>query len=332
VDLGRLNFIVAMAIASFKACLVALIFMNLWYDKKENGVIFATSFLFLAIFIVLTSTDLFFRGDVYFRNPISTAQAKSKLKDPWISTPQLIAHGKELFAVQCLACHGPEGKGNGPAAGALNPPPRNFTATTGWKNGRKLSMVMKTLKEGVPGSAMASFATLPTDDRWALAHFVLSLNPTPPEKDTPEDFKKVGIDTAGGGGEAEAKVIPIELAMERMAVKEAPGSETHLYREGDASATNAEENAGARIYAAQCVHCHGAQGEGGIKVQNLGVWPNAYVTTRPFSAYSSTQSGDAFNRIVIHGLPGQLMPGNGQLSGGELRDLHGYVRGLKGAR
>jgi len=41
--------------------------------------IFGTSFLFLAIFIVLTSTDLFFRGDVYVKGPlVAAAQAQSK--------------------------------------------------------------------------------------------------------------------------------------------------------------------------------------------------------------------------------------------------------------
>src|SRR4051812_12500711 len=65
IDLGKLNFLVAFFVATVKAMLVMLFFMNLLYDRRENGVIFGASFLFLAIFIVLTSTDLFFRGNVY---------------------------------------------------------------------------------------------------------------------------------------------------------------------------------------------------------------------------------------------------------------------------
>src|SRR6185437_2249544 len=161
-DLGAANFLVAMLIATAKALLVALFFMNLLYDRRENAVIFCTAFIFLVIFMTLTSTDLFFRGDVYVHGPIEIAQAQSKIKDPWVSTPQLIAHGKELFQQNCVMCHGPQGQGNGPAAAALNPHPRNFTSTTEkWVNGRKSTMVFKTLKEGIPGSAMASFATLP---------------------------------------------------------------------------------------------------------------------------------------------------------------------------
>jgi mono/diheme cytochrome c family protein len=33
---------------------------------------------------------------------------------------------KDVFAARCTACHGPDGKGDGPASGALTPPPRNF--------------------------------------------------------------------------------------------------------------------------------------------------------------------------------------------------------------
>jgi cytochrome c oxidase subunit 4 len=221
VDLGKFNFLVAMLIATTKASLVALIFMNLLYDKKENLVIFMTSFLFLAIFLSLTATDLFFRGDVYVKKGglISAVQAKSKLSKPWVSTPELVAHGHELFTIQCVSCHGTSGQGDGPAAAALSPHPRNFTSAEGWKNGRKASDIFKTLKEGLPPSAMPSFATLPVDDRWALIAFVRSITPNPPET-TAADFAKVGIDITkeGGGAAQEEKSIPIDFALERMAV------------------------------------------------------------------------------------------------------------------
>lgn len=339
IDLGRFNFFIAMVVATIKALLVALFFMNLIHDRRENGVIFATSFLFLAIFIILTSTDLFFRGDVYVKGPLVAVQASSKLTKPWISTPELVAHGRELYSVQCVACHGAEGKGNGPAASALNPHPRNFTATEGWKNGRKPTMVFKTLKEGLPPSAMASYATLPADDRWALTHFVLSLASNP-ETDTPADFAKIGINpNEESVAEKVAPTIPLSLAMRRVALPESPSDSltahpAHLYHpEFDkVSDEKQQASAGARLYQAYCVRCHGAQGEGGIKVAILGATPVAYVTTEAFkSSADSVRSFQTFSHWVTQGLPGDLMPAFGQLSSSELQDLFQFVHELTAA-
>ena len=332
IDLGKLNFFVAMVISTTKALLVCLFFMNLLYDRRENGMIFSTSFLFLAIFIVLTSTDLFFRGDVYVKGPLFKASAAgqtSKLAKPWVSTPELVAHGKEVFQQNCVLCHGQEGKGNGPAAAPLNPHPRNFTANEGWKNGRKPTMVFKTIKEGLPPSAMTSFAFLPVDDRWALVHYVLSLGPTPPGSDTPEDFAKAGVDpTKPGGGAAavaEAPSIPVDLAMERMAVAEektAPQAQLHAVAPGT-------ESGGARLYRTNCASCHGSGGEGGVAVRNLGENPRAYVTTEAFHGASTAIASEAaFSAFVSRGLPGNLMPGFGEFSGAETAELYSYVRSL----
>ena len=41
-----------------------------------------------------------------------------------------IAHGKQIYLARCALCHGPEGKGDGPAAAGLNPKPRNHTDGT----------------------------------------------------------------------------------------------------------------------------------------------------------------------------------------------------------
>lgn len=331
VDLGKLNFVIAMAVATCKALLVALFFMNLIYDKRENGVIFATSFLFLAIFIVLTGTDMFFRGDVYVKGPLmAESKSTSKLSKPWISTPQLVAHGKELFAIQCASCHGVNGGGDGPAAAALTPRPRDFTAPQGWKNGRKPTIVFKTLKEGLPGSAMASYATLPSDDRWALVHYVLSLAPNP-ESDTAADFAKIGIDpTQEGGGEKQAASIPVEVAMMRLTVPETRSEvDAQHYSPGMRNSEVSASVPGARLYNQYCLECHGPQGQGGIKVVTLKSRPTAYVTSEAFKrSMSSLQSQENFKGIVTRGYPGNIMPGFGSFSEGELTELYRFVTGL----
>src|SRR3990167_10208387 len=55
-----MNIVVAMVIASIKATLVGLYFMHLKYDRRLNKLVFASSFLFLAIFILITASDVFF--------------------------------------------------------------------------------------------------------------------------------------------------------------------------------------------------------------------------------------------------------------------------------
>lgn len=44
-----------------------------------------------------------------------------------VISPAAQAEATEIFTTRCGACHGKEGKGNGPAAIGFNPKPRNFT-------------------------------------------------------------------------------------------------------------------------------------------------------------------------------------------------------------
>jgi cytochrome c oxidase subunit IV len=63
-ELGTtLNLIIAMLIATIKASTVAALFMHLKYDNKFHAVIFASSLLFLGIFIGYTLSDTAFRGE-----------------------------------------------------------------------------------------------------------------------------------------------------------------------------------------------------------------------------------------------------------------------------
>lgn len=55
--------------------------------------------------------------------------------------------GKSLFENKCQICHGANGKGDGPAAGALNPRPSNFTDPKFWQ-GDAVKKIEDTLRKG----------------------------------------------------------------------------------------------------------------------------------------------------------------------------------------
>jgi len=63
-DFGSANIVIAMIVATMKATLVAAFFMHLRHDKLFNTLAFLASFLFLAVFILLTYDDLGNRGRV----------------------------------------------------------------------------------------------------------------------------------------------------------------------------------------------------------------------------------------------------------------------------
>ncbi len=97
----------------------------------------------------------------------------ARAAEPPKKTPELVAKGQATFAKYCATCHGPKGEGDGPAARALNPKPRNFVSEP-LKN-PKVSGVYETVSNGVKGTAMIPFKHLSDEDRWALSYYVLSL-------------------------------------------------------------------------------------------------------------------------------------------------------------
>lgn len=54
---------------------------------------------------------------------------------------------KEMFKARCATCHGEDGKGDGPAAAALNPKPRNYTDVA-WQDTVKDDEIRKAITMG----------------------------------------------------------------------------------------------------------------------------------------------------------------------------------------
>jgi len=87
--------------------------------------------------------------------------------------------GRELYMTHgCAACHGPEGRGNGPLAATLDPPPRDFRDRDAYKRGPAREQIERTLSLGLLGesfSPMPSYPHLTPDERRQLAGHVITL-------------------------------------------------------------------------------------------------------------------------------------------------------------
>ncbi|WP_341677288.1 FTR1 family protein [Niveibacterium sp. SC-1] len=84
--------------------------------------------------------------------------------------PKVTAAGA-LYQAQCAACHGATGGGDGPAGLLLEPRPVAF-ADKGRARERSAFALYQVLSQGIEGTAMPGFGSMPEADRWALAFYL----------------------------------------------------------------------------------------------------------------------------------------------------------------
>jgi len=97
--------------------------------------------------------------------------------------------GVTLYQAQCAACHGAEGRADGPLAAKLNPPPIAFSDRERARE-RSVFSLQQIISHGVEGTSMPSFAQLSEDDRWALAYFASTLSYTDADRKAGEELWK----------------------------------------------------------------------------------------------------------------------------------------------
>jgi cytochrome c oxidase cbb3-type subunit 2 len=123
--------------------------------------------------------------------PITVPQAPA-----WLGDAAAVARGKELYALlECTACHGESGRGDGASAATLPPdtwgnPQRPFDFTKGrLKSGAAPADVYRTFMTGLNGTAMPSYSdifaapdgeNIRDDDAWRLVAYILSLRSSGP--------------------------------------------------------------------------------------------------------------------------------------------------------
>ena len=122
---------------------------------------------------------------IFFLIDVQAAKAQSKpwpvpatsstLKNPIASDPTTLKDGKALYVSNCSPCHGDKGKGDGPAAVALNPKPADHSSSV-MQNETDGSIFYK-ISEG--RSPMPTYKSVLTENqRWELVDYIRTLNKT----------------------------------------------------------------------------------------------------------------------------------------------------------
>jgi mono/diheme cytochrome c family protein len=198
---------------------------------------------------------------------------------PGRGLPANAALGERIYAEHCAVCHGPNGRGNGPAAPSLHPRPRDFSGgvfkikSTPEGERPTLEDVRRTIKQGMPGSSMPSWADILTDAEVdAVAEYVRDFSPS----------RQWAVPTS-------APVLPAELL--------AAASVEH----------------GRQLYGdLGCGSCHGPHGRGdGTSAKDLkDVWKQhdpPRDLTAPWT-FRGGSSADALYTRIAQGISGTPMP------------------------
>jgi DMSO reductase family type II enzyme heme b subunit len=90
--------------------------------------------------------------------------------------------GRRIYQEKCMSCHGPKGRGDGPAVPFLNPRPRDFTEgnfkirSTPSGELPTDEDIFRTITRGMPGTAMPGWKNVSKKGRWQLVSYLKTLS------------------------------------------------------------------------------------------------------------------------------------------------------------
>lgn len=228
--------------------------------------------------------------------------------------------GARLYAEHCARCHGERGDGRG--LSPLDPPARHFGAEA-FKFGTTSNRLcptdedlMRVIQDGIPGSAMPSFAQLSEEQRRAIAGHVRRLTwenlfAKLRAKDKEEFGDYVAADIAAQTDKLLQPGQPLEVP--------ATFSDPHpelLAR-------------GRGVFVQYCAPCHGLEGRGDgpqVQVNENGTPAKPRDLTKGLYK-GGGEPEDLYARIML-GIPGTPMPASSNLSPQDVDALIAYVRSL----
>lgn len=164
-----------------------------------------------------------------------SGEAAGKFDDKDLPQFSLFLPGKRIYEKNCIMCHGEKGDGTGPMGLTLEIKPRDFRKgvfkyrSTGGEALPTTDDLMRTVRTGVTGTAMPTFAHLPEKDLRAVVEYIKFFSPR-------------WNDPANYG-----QPLP-------------PASTPDWMDDGEK--LKAHRAKGAELFIVACVPCHGPKGEG----------------------------------------------------------------------
>jgi mono/diheme cytochrome c family protein len=113
------------------------------------------------------------------------SENETRLQTDLLLDDTTLAKGSELYRIHCLHCHGLTGDGRGQTSHWINPHPRDYrqgnfkfvssSQPQGVQKPRRADL-MRTIKNGLDGSAMPAFNVLIDEELEAMASYVIHLS------------------------------------------------------------------------------------------------------------------------------------------------------------
>lgn len=225
-----------------------------------------------------------------------------------MTNAQMIQSGRQAFVDRCSGCHGLTADGNGAAAVMLNPKPRNLIAGSfkfrSTPSGvlPTVTDLLRTIEQGVIGTAMPPFRDVSSSEKLALVAYVRSLRP---------EFQETRADQTS----INLPPVPKEFFANKAGVLSAAKK-------------------GLKHYTLACVNCHGVTGVGdGPSAPDLTDSDNQPIkpANLRLSKIKSGHTAKDLFRAISTGLDGSPMPGFESLFNETQRwELVAYIYYLRG--
>lgn len=223
-----------------------------------------------------------------------------------LMNPELLQRGQRVYMDHCSGCHGTKGDGQGPAAYGLIPKPRDLTTAVFKLRSTPPGTLptdedmVRTIKQGVPGTSMNAFNLMPDHDVMALVQYIKTFS---------EDWR-----------DPDRYYPPVTLPPPPDWFRDPEQRTAHI------------EN-GRELFVGNCATCHGDEGRGDGPSSTLlmDMWEQP---TRPANLItgrikSGRSASDLFKAITT-GLDGSPMPSFEEaLDEGDRWDIVAFLSDLR---